>query len=107
MSWVPAPNGQTTRSGSPFVAFTNTSVFFVNNTALIVDNFINKFFVKPDDPGGVMIHALVDQFTEYYRYHHSKLILYFRDRYRDSKIQMSTSHPDSGNCCRQSNDCTL
>ena len=70
---------------------------FVNSSAGLVDNFINEFFVKPDNPNGVMINTLTDQFTEYYRHHHDKTIIYYRDRYGDSKnpnVNKSASYND-------------
>ncbi|MFA5817338.1 MAG: hypothetical protein WC865_17175 [Bacteroidales bacterium] len=72
-------------------------VDFVNSSAGLVDNFINEFFVKPDNPNGVMINTLTDQFTEYYRNHHDKTIIYYRDRYGDSKnpnVNKSASYND-------------
>jgi len=72
-------------------------VDFVTNTAGLVDNFINEFFVKPDNPSGVMINTLVDEFSAYYRHHHDKTIIYFRDRYGDSKnpnVNKSASYND-------------
>jgi hypothetical protein len=50
-----------------------------------VDNVINEFFVKPDDQSTVMINALIKDFTKYYRYHTTKTVEYFRDRYGDHK----------------------
>ncbi len=70
---------------------------FVTRTAGNVDNFINEFFVKPDQSNDVMIHALVDQFTDYYRHHTNKTITYFRDRYGDSRnpnVNNSSSYND-------------
>jgi len=72
-------------------------VDFVKNEPGLVDNFINEFFVKPDDPNGVMINSLVDQFTSYYKPHNEKTILYYRDRYGDSKnpnVNKSASYND-------------
>ncbi len=72
-------------------------VDFVTGTPGLTDNFINEFFVKPDNSGGVMINVLVDQFTEYYRHHGDKCILYFRDRYGDSRnpnVNKSASYND-------------
>jgi len=37
---------------------------FVTKQTMPTDNFINEFFVKPDTSSDVMIHELVDQFTE-------------------------------------------
>ena len=72
-------------------------VDFVKNEPGLVDNFINEFFVKPDDPNGVMINSLVDQFTTYYKPHNEKTILYYRDRYGDSRnpnVNKSASYND-------------
>ena len=48
------------------------------------DNFINEFFSKPE-AGKVMIDELIDQFTEYYRFHKTKELLYYKDRHGDIK----------------------
>ena len=58
---------------------------FVTREAVPTDNFINEFFTKPDTSNDVMINALVDQFTQYYRYHVDKTVLYYRDRYGDTR----------------------
>ncbi len=58
---------------------------FVIKQPASTDNFINEFFVKPDQSNDVMINSLVDQFTDYYKHHIDKTIIYFRDRYGDSK----------------------
>ncbi len=62
-----------------------------------VDNFINEFYVKPDQTSDVMINSLVDQFTEYYRHHQNKLIIFYRDRYGDTRnpnVNRSSSYND-------------
>ena len=48
------------------------------------DCTINEFFVKTDTPG-VMIDDLVDQTCTYYSNHPTKKVIYFHDRYGDSK----------------------
>ena len=70
---------------------------FVNRCPGTTDNFINEFFVKPDQSNDVMINALVDQFTDYYRCHQNKTVMYFRDRYGDSRnpnVNNSSSYND-------------
>lgn len=49
-----------------------------------VDCTINEFFVKTDTPG-VMIDDLVDKTCKYYGAHPTRKIVYYRDRYGDSK----------------------
>ena len=49
------------------------------------DNFINEFYVKPDESNNPIIDELVDKVCHYYRYHHTKHLTYFRDRYGDHK----------------------
>lgn len=58
---------------------------FVTKQKKDVDNFINEFFVKPDQSSMVMINALIHEFTDYYRYHTNKELTFFRDRYGDHK----------------------
>jgi hypothetical protein len=48
-------------------------------------NFINEFFVKPDENSNILIKELCEQFTDYYKYHHKKELHYYRDRYGDSR----------------------
>lgn len=55
----------------------------------VVDNTINEFFVKRDETDDVEVHALVDLFTSYYRYHSCKTVHFYRDRYGDVR------HPSS------------
>jgi len=57
---------------------------FVTKIVETVDCTINEFFVKPNTPG-VMIDDLVDKVTNYYGPHPTRKIIYFRDRYGDSK----------------------
>lgn len=58
---------------------------FVTRIVEPVDCTINEFFVKPDDSSGVMIDELVDNFCNYYQLHTRKVVVYYRDRYGDSR----------------------
>lgn len=58
---------------------------FVTRIVEPVDCTINEFFVKPDDSSGVMIDELVDNFCNYYQFHTRKVVIYYRDRYGDSR----------------------
>ncbi len=58
---------------------------FVSKLSIPTDNFINEFFVKPDQSPGVMINDLVDQFCKYYEFHGCKEVLYYHDKYGDHK----------------------
>ena len=58
---------------------------FVTKVVEPVDCTINEFYSKPDESTGVMITDLVDQFCEYYKHHHHKEVIYFRDRYGDHR----------------------
>lgn len=58
---------------------------FVTRIVEPVDCTINEFFVKPDDSSGVMIDELVDNFCNYYQFHTRKVVVYYRDRYGDSR----------------------
>lgn len=54
------------------------------------DNFINEFFVKPDDAApAIMIDNLIDDFCNYYRYHHDKTVIFYHDRYGDHRLANS------------------
>jgi hypothetical protein len=57
---------------------------FVTKMMQSVDCTINEFFVRSNTPG-VMIDDLVDKFCKYYLPHPTKTIIYFRDRYGDSR----------------------
>jgi hypothetical protein len=48
-------------------------------------NFNFQRLATPDSRFDVMINSLADQFTDYYKHHIDKTIIYFRDRYGDSK----------------------
>ena len=48
-------------------------------------NFINEFFVKPDENSNVLIKELCEQFTGYYSTHQHKKVHYYRDKYGDSR----------------------
>ena len=50
-----------------------------------VDCFINEFFNKPQNVNKVMITDLVEQFCNYYQNHPTRDIVYFRDKYGDSR----------------------
>lgn len=63
---------------------------FVTKLANKTDNFINEFYVKPGQSEKVMIHELIDQFCNYYRYHVSKSVLFYHDRYGDNKLPNSS-----------------
>lgn len=58
---------------------------FVSRTAIPTDNFINEFYVKPNESQGVMINELVDEFCRYYHYHSNRDIFYYHDKYGDHK----------------------
>lgn len=45
-------------------------------------NFLKEFYVVPET-GKVMIDELVDNFCNYYRLHHDRTILFFKDKYGD------------------------
>jgi len=57
---------------------------FVTKIVESTDCTINEFFVKSDTPG-VMIDDLVDKVCAYYSLHPNKEVIYFRDRYGDSR----------------------
>lgn len=48
-------------------------------------NFINEFFVKPDENDNILIDELCSQFTNYYKHHQKRVVHYYRDRYGDSR----------------------
>lgn len=50
-----------------------------------VDCVINEFYSKPDDSTNVVIDAVVDKFCDYYEHHSCRDLIYFRDRYGDSR----------------------
>ena len=50
-----------------------------------VDCFINEFYNKPQEVNKVMINDLVEQLCYYYQNHPTRRIIYFRDRYGDSR----------------------
>ena len=57
---------------------------FVTKKTEPVDCTINEVFVKSNTPG-VMIDDLVDMMCKYYAPHPTRSIIYFRDRYGDSR----------------------
>lgn len=58
---------------------------FVTKIIEPVDCFINEFYNKPQETDKVMIEDLVEQFCAYYQHHPTKKVIYFRDRYGDSR----------------------
>lgn len=60
---------------------------FVSNcvSRVPVHNFINEFFVKPDENTNIMINELVNRFSKYYKNHMNREIIFYRDRYGDSR----------------------
>ena len=58
---------------------------FVSKLVEPVDCFINEFFNKPQEVNIPMINELVQQFNRYYKQHPTKEVIYYRDRYGDSR----------------------
>jgi len=58
---------------------------FVSKLVEPVDCVINEFFNKPQETNIPMINELVQQFNTYYKEHPTKEIIYYRDRYGDSR----------------------
>lgn len=60
---------------------------FVHNTVSKKKcfNFINEFYVKPDENSNVVIDQLCKEFSEYYKHHKNRELVYYRDRYGDSR----------------------
>ena len=58
---------------------------FVTKVVQPVDCVINEFFNKPQETNIPMIDELVHQFNDYYKNHPTKEVIYFRDRYGDSR----------------------
>jgi hypothetical protein len=58
---------------------------FVTKIIEPVDCVINEFFNKPQQTNKVMIIDLVDQFCDYYHHHPTRKIIYYRDRYGDTR----------------------
>ena len=56
---------------------------FVTGLIQRCDNNINEFYVKPDNHADTMINALMDQFSDYYRYHKNRRLIYTVDTYGD------------------------
>jgi hypothetical protein len=50
-----------------------------------VDCFINEFYNKPQDLNKVMITDLVEQFSNYYKAHPTRRLIYYRDKYGDNR----------------------
>lgn len=62
-----------------------------------VDCFINEFFNKPQEVSKVMILDLVDQVCTYYHHHPTKTVIYYKDKYGDSRqpnVKNSQSYND-------------
>jgi len=47
--------------------------------------FINEFFVKPDENSNLLIKELCTLFTDYYKNHTNKNLIFYRDRYGDNR----------------------
>ena len=58
---------------------------FVTKEIEPVDCVINEFYNKPQETNIPMINELVQQFNRYYNEHPTKELLYYRDRYGDSR----------------------
>jgi hypothetical protein len=58
---------------------------FVTRMVEPVDCFIHEFFNKPQQTSKVMIVDLVDRFCDYYQYHPTRKVIYYRDRYGDHR----------------------
>lgn len=58
---------------------------FASRLAMPTHNFINEFYTKPDQSSATMIHDIVDQFCEYYRYAGVKDVYLYHDRYGDHR----------------------
>ncbi len=50
-----------------------------------VQNFINEFFVKPDGNSNVLIKELCEKFSNYYKHHKNRHLIYYKDKYGDSR----------------------
>ena len=54
------------------------------------DNTINEFYVKPsDDTDDTMINSLMDMFSDYYRFHATREVIYVVDTYGDIRLANS------------------
>lgn len=75
-------------SSASFMEVAQSSDYdFVTHTQMLgrlVDNTINEFFVKREEESDTEVNALVDRFTQYYRYHARKVVHFYRDRYGDA-----------------------
>lgn len=63
--------------------------FVTGEIGVKCDNNINEFYVKPDEHPYTMIDALMDNFSDYYRYHKNKEIIYTVDTYGDIRLANS------------------
>ena len=52
-------------------------------------NFIKEFYVKPEK-GTVMVDSIVDEFCDYYRNHHDRTVIFWRDKYGDERLANSS-----------------
>jgi hypothetical protein len=64
---------------------------FVTGVVEPVDCFIHEFYNKPQQTNKVMIDELVDQFCNYYQYHPTRELKYYRDRYGDHRQPNATN----------------
>lgn len=62
---------------------------FVTGLIQRCDNNINEFYVKPDNHADTMINALMDQFSDYYRHHKNRRLIYTVDTYGDIRLANS------------------
>lgn len=65
--------------------------FVTKTVGVACDNTINEFFVKPaEESEDTMINLLIDRFCDYYRFHHTKDVIFTVDTYGDIKLANST-----------------
>lgn len=62
---------------------------FVTGLIQKTDNNINEFYVKPNEHADTMINALIDNFSDYYRYHKNRRLFYTVDTYGDIRLANS------------------
>ena len=48
-------------------------------------HFINEFYVKPEGVNNVLIHDIVNKFSDYYSNHSNRHLIYYRDRHGDKR----------------------
>jgi hypothetical protein len=61
----------------------------VDPNGKLTKNFLKEFYVKPQ-VGRVMIDDLIDEFCNYYRFHHNKTVIYYKDAFGDEKHANTT-----------------